>query len=557
MTGYAALLRLQMISRFADLNPKNIRTALREKKGRAVGKGIGIAVLIIYLGAMLFIVEKTMLDVLIRIGMPDLMISMGITLTMVSTLVMSFFYIMSSLFLNRDAPFLASLPLKPRTVLCAKLTEIWIGETLISAVILLPACIQYGIRTGAEAGFYLRLLPVWLAVDIIPIALVTLISTLLVRLTALWRHREMLTTVFGIAFLALYMIAAAVLGGVTGDSASSGEMLMKFFMSYSSRIDAMTGMFPPARWAVRGLMGEGGMLLLYLAVCAAAAGLAVWLTGTVYRRLSLLQTETPATGSRRMSSQSRAEAYRTAGAFQACCRREIRSILRTPSYATNILPISFMPLFMVLVMSFVMSGQMSETGETFQMLAEQIGGALLTAILTAVMAYISGMNPALSTSVSREGKGHELMKSLPLSAWTIIQSKFAVGYGLSAAGVLTAGIALMIILPAFIVHAAMAIVLCLMFSYATACFALIRDIKRPKLDWMTEQQAVKQNYGMLLSMLVSWGFLLALGAASYFLISAGLETWAYFGVMTGILLLTCLGMRAWLKKTAMKYYFRG
>ena len=554
MTGYTALLRLQLISRFADLKPKNIRAAMQGKKGRVVWRGIGIIVLIAYLGGMLYMLEKTMMDVLERIGTPDLMVSMVVMLTMLSTLIMSFFYIMSSLFLGRDAAFLASLPLKPGTILCAKLTEVWVSETLISGVLLLPACILYGVRTGAGAGFYLRLIPVWLLADVIPIALVSLVSTVLIRLSSLWRHRELLTTVFGIGFLILYMFVMANLGGITGDSASGGELMQRFMESYSARIDGMTEMFPPARWAIRGLLGEWPMLALYVAACAVAAGVAVCLVSTVYRKLSLLQAETPVTGSRK---KARKEGYTASSAFMANCRREIRSILRTPSYATNILPTSFMPLFMVVVMYVIMGNSVREGGETVQTMLGSLNGALVTAILTAVMAYIGGMNPALATAVSREGKGHDMMMSLPVSGWTIIRSKFAVGFGLSVAGVLTAGIALAFMLPALRLPVLLACVLCLLYTYGTACLALIRDIKKPKLDWITEQQAVKSNYGVLISMLGSWGILVALAIASYFLLSAGLGMFEYFAVIAAVLAVWCLLMRNWMKKTAEKYYCQG
>ena len=161
MNGYAALLRLQLINRFADLKPKNLRAAMKENKGRAIWRAIGILVLIAYLGGVLFTVEMKVLDILEKMAIPDLMISMVVTMTMASTLIMSFFYIMSSLFLGRDTGFLAALPLKPRTILCAKLTEVWVSETLISAVLMLPACILYGVRTGAGVEFYARFIPVW------------------------------------------------------------------------------------------------------------------------------------------------------------------------------------------------------------------------------------------------------------------------------------------------------------------------------------------------------------------------------------------------------------
>ena len=170
MTGFFALLRLQLLSRFADLKPRNFRNALKEKKGRTIGMAILIVFLVIYLGAMLFIVENKILDILMKMGTPDMLISMVVTLATVGTLIMSFFFVLSSLYLGRDAAYLAALPLKSRTILSAKLTQVWISETCIDALLLLPACILYGVKVGVDAGFWLRLIPVWLLMSYITAA---------------------------------------------------------------------------------------------------------------------------------------------------------------------------------------------------------------------------------------------------------------------------------------------------------------------------------------------------------------------------------------------------
>ena len=554
MNGYAALLRLQLLTAFADLKPRNLKNALKEKKGRSIAAILGVTILVCYLTGLLIYVEKIILDVLLKVGMPDLLLCMAITLTMLSTLIMSFFSIMSTLYLGRDNGFLASMPLRPRTVLCARLTQVWVGETLISAVILLPACIQYAIRTGAGVGFYLRLIPVWLLVDFIPIALVALISTLLIRISAIWKHREILTTVFGISFVLIYIFIMANVGGITGSTASGDDFLQRFIADNSVRIGAMTRMFPPARWAAEGLLGDPGLLGLYVLVSLCAMAAAVWLVGLVYRKLSLLQLETPSSARVRKVT---ADQYVSGSAFRACCRREFRTILRVPSYATNILPISFMPLVMVIIMGMVIGNNMQEDGQTVQALMAGLNPAVVTAILVAVMAYMSGMNPCLSTAVSREGKGHDLMMSLPVPGWTIVRAKFAVGFGLGALGVAAAGIALAFIFPSLLLPVLISVVLTLLYTYATSCIALIRDIKKPKLDWITEQQAVKQNYGMVISMLISWGILTLLALLSIFLLVSDVGFWLYSGIIAAILILLCLGMRALLKKTSNKYYVQG
>ena len=81
MTGFFALLRLQLLSRLADLKPRNFRAALKEKKGRTIGMAILIVFLVIYLGTILFIVENKMLDVLMKMGTPDMRLPIAHCLT--------------------------------------------------------------------------------------------------------------------------------------------------------------------------------------------------------------------------------------------------------------------------------------------------------------------------------------------------------------------------------------------------------------------------------------------------------------------------------------------
>ena len=88
--------------------------------------------------------------------------------------------------------------------------------------------------------------------------------------------------------------------------------------------------------------------------------------------------------------------------------------------------------------------------------------------------------------------------------------------------------------------------------------ALSRDIKKPRLDWVTEQEAVKQNFGVLISMLVSWGILAALAGLAYLLIATcGLEMIPVFAILAAILAAMCVGAYAMLRKTTEKYYCAG
>ena len=562
MSAFFALLRLQLLSRFADLKPKNLKNALQNKRGKTVGMLFAFICLFIYLGVILYLVETKALDYLtvnqqvagMEIADPrNVLVILAVMLSTAGTLVMAFFFIMSSLYLGRDATFLASLPIRPRTLLGAKLTQVWISETLIDAVILLPACILYGTRVGETPDFYLRMVIVWLLVAILPICIAAFFSAFLIRLSALWKHRELLLTVGGIGLFVVYMILMMNVGGVTSGDAGTQEMIGKFFMDNAARISGMTKMFPPAGWAANGLLGDWGQLALFVAVSIAAAALLIWGLGFFYRKLSLLQSETPmATGKKGIQKGS----IREGNAFKANVMREIKSILRVPAYAVNILPIAFMPLVLVIMMG-VMFNRSAGDGQLAE-LTKNLDPAIVMCIMAAAVGYMAGMNPALSTAVSREGKGHDFIKSLPVSAKTLIHAKLAVGCGLVGFGVIAAMVAVAVLIPGFELAAFLALILVLLFCFAGACFSLSRDVKKPKLDWVTEQEAVKQNFGVLIAMLVSWGVLAALAGLSILMI--GVLGWGLIPVFCVLALL--LAAMAWgtyrmLMKNVDKYYFAG
>lgn len=554
MTGFFALLRLQLLSRYADMKPRNLKTALKEKKGRTIGMFIAILFLVVYLGVILYIVENKMLDIMIQLGAPEMLITMAVMLTTAGTLIMAFFFVLSALYLGRDAAYLAALPLKARTILSAKLIQVWISETLIDAVILLPACIMFGVKTGAAPMFYLRMIVVWLLIALMPICVIAFVSSLLIRLSALWKHREILLTVSGIALMIGYMFLMMNLGGVTGSSDSS-EMLKSFVTSNTARIAAMTKMFPPAAWAAEGMLGQNyGMFALWILISMAAPVITVWLLGFSYRKLSMLQTETPGSGSKKFTGR---ESYAGGSQLKACCLREIKTILRVPSYATNILPICFMPLLMVIMILIVGGKSVGDNGEGFLELFQSFPQVIVMGILAAVMAYMSGMNPALSTAVTREGKGHDFLTALPVSPHTFIRAKFIVGFGLGMFGIIAAAIALIIFFPGFELPIILACILCILFAFSNATMALSRDIKKPRLDWVTEQEAVKQNFGVLISMLISWVILIALAALTYFLITWGLEMLPVFAILAAILTLLGVITYMMLRKTTEKYYCAG
>jgi len=534
MKQFLALLKLQLLARFSFLKPGSWKAAASEKKGKAIWKGIAYVVLFGYLLGMLIYLENALLSALIGMKLPDMLLTLAVMVAMVGTLVMGFFFILSTLYFGRDAAFIASLPVKTHTVLSAKMAQIWISETGVAALFLLPAGILYGIRVHPDPLFYLRLILVWLGAAALPIVIVSLISTLLIRLSALWKRREMVVTVGGIVFLIAYMYLCMNLGSIAGGD-DPQAFLAQFFSDNQARIQTMSRMFPPVGWAVNGLLGDWGQLLLFLVAGFGCMALVIWVLGFSYRSLSMLQSETPSVQGKKGKMPA---SMSSSSPFLALCRREIKQILRVPSYATNILPMSFMPLLMVAVMAFSMSRAMAQEGETIAMALEGVGSGVVLAVMAAVMCFMAGMNPAFSSAVTREGKGHPYMTCLPVASRTVVLAKLAVGMGLSLIGCLPAAVLLGVLVPRCLTEAILAFVLTALFCFITGCISLANDTAHPKLDWLTETEAIKQKAGMgtLISMMVNWAILGVLGVISFFLLRAGISMPVYFAIICALLL---------------------
>ena len=555
MRKFFALLRIQLLARYADLKPSNLKkiTDPKEKK-KARSTILAYILVTVMFGAMIIPYELFMMNLLSQLGMENMLPAVAVTLSMVCTLIMSFFFIMTSLYFGKDAAYLAAMPIKSRTVLSAKLTQVWISETLISTLFILPASIIYGIRVGVDALFYLRMVLVWLSVSILPICIVAFLSTLLIRLSSLWKHRETMMTVGGILMMLAYFVFVFSMSSGPMDAMEDPAMMMQLLTDNKATLQQATRLFPPAVWLTDGLLGDWGQLVLGLVVNAAAAVFTVLALSKVYRKLSLLQTQVPENKKVLKGDKH----FLSSTPFMACFKREWRQICRVSTYALNTFPTAFMPVLFVGMIGYMLMSE-GGAGELKTALSTAgLPGGLVAAVLAGLMCFMAGINPAIATAVSREGRnGHGMLTSLPVKPQVYAGAKMAVGMLLSVGGVTVASVVACVLMPGFLPDIAVALVISILYCFITNALSLLFDIRSPKLDWMTETEAIKQGTGTLKGMLVGLGILLAAAGASVglFLLNAGLMVYGL--VMVAVLAL--IGWLCWtmLMRTAEKHYFVG
>ena len=132
---------------------------------------------------------------------------------------------------------------------------------------------------------------------------------------------------------------------------------------------------------------------------------------------------------------------------------------------------------------------------------ETADSASIVAVMAGISGFIASANGITSTAISREGQSLYFAKYIPVSMKKQLGAKAFSGILLSAVGIVLMN-AVAVVLGVGILEAVIALLLGIGITVATSFVGLVIDVSKPKLSWMNEQQAIKQNVNVMLHMLI-------------------------------------------------------
>lgn len=501
MKSYFLLLRLNLRNLLAGF-----RGAMRKPNGK-----IDISRLILYplallgmltLAGFVIFMEFSMFSAFEMLNAPEMLPGLAILLAMVTALLFSVFQMLAALYFSRDTASMAYLPLTSRTVLAAKWTEVYVSELLFSLLIAAPAVVLYGIHYAADWTYYLRMVPVLLAVNCIPLTISLLLASILGRFTSLTRHKEVWVVLGTVLMLVVVLgLEWAILPQIPEDA--DAAFFAQMLIGVQPMLRAFIHAFPPVAWAVDGIAGDWLQWLVFLAVSIGGAALVIALVGGSYLDTTLRQNE----GSRKARRvRVTDKTFRAYSPFMAIYRREWNEILKVPVYLLNgVLGAMMLPIMLIGMSVGMSSEQDSDVSWNFllRLIQDSVSPMDVMLILTALLMFISWVNPIIATAISREGGRMPIAKYIPVSPRTQLWAKLSVSLTINGAAILLMGIAVAALLGTHYLGAVLgAVVLANLFSLSTGCIALTIDASRPILHWQTEQQVMKQNMNQMICMLV-------------------------------------------------------
>lgn len=475
-----------------------------------------------------------MYDILAALDQQGVLLTLAIGAVSAAIFIFGIFYVLAIFYFSKDVELLLPLPLKSSQILGAKFVTVLIYEYLTELIMLVPAILVYGIKSGAGVLYYLYSCIMFLLIPIIPIILASLLNMIIMRFTNVGKHKDALRILGGIVALGFGLGINVLMQGVGRKSSDPEAMMKLLYEGNNSLIAVVSRIFPTAKIASLSLVLSDSLkgiinLLLFLAINLALVSLFFILGEMLYFKGALGNAEVYSKR-KRLSKEQLEKTVKQNSASKAFMLKELKILFRTPAYIMNCVISSFIwPVFFAL--GIFGSGSMKdpELNAMVGVFENTKALGIILAALFAVSLVFSGGNGIASTSISREGQNLYVSKYLPITFRDQIIGRIMPGIILSSISIVVTlglviifyGLPLTIIVPGVVV-----IVLGMLM---TSFIGIMLELRFPKLNWDNEQKAVKQNLNFVITMFGSW---IIAGVFIFLVVYLKLSLWYTFAFIT-------------------------
>ena len=516
---FLTVLRVQLQAAFAMAGNKK-----RKKSASAAGY-LGLWLLLAFIfGVYEFMIAASLAVFEALYILPILIVASSSLLTFVQSIT----YTKALIFCPKDHDLLFSLPVKGTTVVSAKLATLYVLDLVSTLAFLLPCLAAYIVFGGFDLWFFVSFLMMSLFVPLIPILFAAIISAAVSLIASRFRRAKTVGTVLYLLFFGAFMFGTMTLSMST----AADEMQMMALMD--SAAEKMLSIYPPASLFSDGVQGSISSALLFVGLSLLAFAVVSLVFGKCYAKFHEF-----------FAPRSQRAAYkiekRTSGVVMALMKKDMKRYLSSPGLLLN----QGAGLLMIVVFAVLFPMQFG---------GEEMGAEILVCMMPYLFAMGAAMTCFTNASISLEGKTFPMLKSLPVSARTILSSKLGLHLliclpfiGLAA---LISGIVCGFSAPDILVTVAIP----LLYSYNTGVVGLLINLKKYKFDWATEMHVAKNSLPVAITMFggMILSFIPMIGAIAFR--SFGYPLWIFGAIISLLALICAVILTAVLRKKGEKWF---
>lgn len=443
--------------------------------------------------------------VLSLVGAGSLTFGLTVVYAQVLSLLFGVIYVITRIYYSEDIETLLPYPLARWLLPTSRFVAMYLVQLGSLAFFVLPAFLAYALPQHS-ALVYATVVLTFVLLPVAPLTVAFLMVSFVMRAANLRPLRGAAQWIGVVVFLLVYVGIRLAGHSKLASVMHNGVALRSLLAGPNGYLTLATQWFPPSLWLIKGVTGHGTAAVTAwvwttatLTVCVAAIvllGPRLFLNAYVgaseqgSRRGGQPLSTRPRPGFPRSvaaSAQSAPPVRTLPSQFGTFWRKEFTTFFRSPTYVLN--GFSFLLVSVIAVAGPFIGGH---DGVPRRISGDHLYNTSLVGWIGALFIFLLGSSNLVAvSSISREGPQFVHLKTLPIRPVRYVLAKWNFANLFSAFStvvVLSAEVAIFrATLPALLLSGCAGACACL--GYNAAC--LIVDLHLPRLDWTSEQMAIR------------------------------------------------------------------
>lgn len=472
--GWIILLKVQLMS-FFGIN--EMRYSKDPKKKRAL---IIFGVVMVIIGISAGAYSSAIAYGLASIGVAKIIPSYMLMIISVITLMITMFKTNGILFGFKDYDMVMSLPVKTSDVITSRFMMMYVLNFLFECVVMIPAAIIYAINIVPEPSYYIMMIISIFIIPLIPMTIATAFGAIITAISSRFKYKNLLSILmsFSLFFIFLYL------------SMSSKNLQPDDLTNLSSAlIQQINGTYPIARIFTEAICNYN-----ILAFVAFVFSSVIWfyvfikLVSWKYNEMNTALTSHATKRNYKMQS------LEISSPFMALYKKELKRYFSSTIYVMNT---GFGVVLLLIGTVFIAVFGAENLGT---LVGTPGISELISNFAPFIITTMISISCTTASAISLEGKNLWILKSSPIKAKTIFDSKIAVNLTILLPTVIVSGVILAIRLNIGFVETLMLFITPIVYSFYIAIVGMFANLKFPNFDWTSETVVIKQSGATLVAM---------------------------------------------------------
>ncbi len=432
-------------------------------------------------------------DIFIAVGAPWAFWVIAVIYASMLCIIGSIFAVKSQIFECKDNDLLLSMPIPSKYIFISRLVVLLIVNYLLETIILLPCIVIYAIKIGLSFSGVVGYIGVFLLLPFMTLTLSTVVAWIISEISSRMKHKTLITAVLFLAFFGGYMYFSFAIGDLLGEGGALFEP---------------TGLKDTVVfwWAADAVANGGFLSLLYFAL---ASILPAVITAYILDRCFIRIITTKKAADKAKYTGNKAK---SSGVQIALLKKELLKFFTSVPYILNAGIGTIMTLIMAVILAV--------SAKDFLLILDVPELAwienIIPAAIVVICAFFGSMSFVSAPSISLEDRQMWILHSCPVEPRNALMAKLNLHMIVCAPLTLIAALVLCI---AYGIGVWMSVLVILtVLSTVAVCdyFGLLMGLLFPKFGWQNENMVVKQSMAVVVSMLGSMVFFVAMGVLGYF-----------------------------------------